>query len=174
MPGYDTLIAEAITSAGYPGHADEATVALIEDCMRTNRTGLDHLTREAFTLEVALLIEDLVSDPEATATLCRILGFATPTWLDNSEKATVLPWPVTCRRITAALAAAFPHTRFTLTNARGQGRGHAVVRWTGGPARSSVTDILAQFLPGHGPDQPRYGLIAIYPCRTNGLDERIS
>ncbi len=172
MPGYDTLIAEAIATAGYPNHADAATVTLVEDCMRTNRTGLDHLTREAFTLEVALTIEDLTSHPAETRTLCRMLGFATPAWLGDREEATVLPWPATCRHITAALAAAFPRTRFTLTNGHGQGRGHAVARWVGGPARTSVTDVLAQFLPGHAPDQPRYGLIAIYPCRINGLDER--
>ncbi len=173
MPGYGTVIAEAIAAAGYPGHTDNPTVALVEDCMRTNRTGLGHLTREAFSLEVALIIEDLTSHPAETRTLCRMLGFATPAWLDDREEATVLPWPATCRHIAAALTAAFPGTRFTLTNGHGQGRGYAVVRWTDGPARSSVTDVLAQFLPGHGPNQPRYGLVAIFPCRVNGLDERI-
>ena len=39
LSAYRDVIATAITDAGYPDHLDTATISLVEDCLRTNRTG---------------------------------------------------------------------------------------------------------------------------------------
>lgn len=175
MTPYSSIISDALTEAGYPHHTDPATLALVEDCMRTQRTGLDHLSREDFLVEVAIIIGDLVTHPDHTRTLCDLLGFALPAWLDGPHQpATVLPWHATSRHVLTALQAAFPTTRFCLTSAHGEGHGHALLRWTGGPARASVADVVAQFLPSQArPGTPRYGLVAIYLCRINALTEKV-
>lgn len=170
MSSYTPTIQAAITAAGYPDHADEATAVLIEDCMRTNRSGLDHLSREDLAVEVALLIGDLTADPSATRTLCDLLGFTEPSWLSGAvPQPGVLPWSTTRERILDVLATAFPGVSFTLMDARGHGSGHALIRWEGGPRAHSVDDVVAQFLPDDDDMQhrsgPGYGLVQIFTCR---------
>lgn len=168
MSSYTPTIQDAIVAAGYPHHADEATAILIEDCMRTNRSGLDHLTREDFTVEVGILIQDLTGDPEATRNLCDLLGFTEPTWLNGAvEQLPVLPWAATRKQILAVLEAAFPGVTFALVDARGHGAGHVLIRWEGGPRTTSVDDAVAQFLPSddHRIPARRYGIVQIFTCR---------
>lgn len=169
---YTDHIRDALVTAGYPGHTDPATLELIEDCLRVN---LGLITRDDFTVEVSLIIEDLISHPQETGHLCRLLGFALPGWLDGPHTpATVMPWSATSQQITDALHAAFPGTTFILTTARGMGRGHALLRWTGGPTRADINQVTARFLPDQAqPDGPRYGLIAIYTCRIAALEELV-
>lgn len=175
MPSpYGSIIAQAITDAGYPAHADPATLALIEDCLRTDRTALDHLTREELAIEACLELADLTGHPDDTRTLCELLGLEVPYWVDNPPPAVAPLSPQRTREaILATLRAAFPATRFQLTAGHGAAHAHLVLSWTGGPARTSVDDVVAQFLP-HPVSltvNPRYGCTAIYTCRRQPLPQ---
>ena len=66
-----TSIRQAIVDAGYPAHTDPATLALVEDCMRTNRTSLDHLSREDLAVEACTALADLTPLAEAPEVFAR-------------------------------------------------------------------------------------------------------
>lgn len=170
---YGSLIAQAITDAGYPTHADGATLALIEDCLRTNRTALDHLSREDLAIEACIVLTDLTSHPDETRTLCDLLGLDLPYWVDNPPPAHPLSTHGTRDAILSTLRTAFPATQFHLTPGRGSAHTQLVLSWTGGPARASVDDVVNQFLPN--PDtlavNPRYSCTAIYTCRHQPLPQ---
>lgn len=170
---YANNIRQAILDAGYPAHTDPATLALIEDCLRTNRTGLDHLTREDLAVEACAAITDLTSHPDETRTLCDLLGLHVPYWVDSPPPAQPLDTHRTREAILAALRHAFPDTRFQLTPGHGSAHTQLVLAWTGGPAKASVDDVVIQFLPN--PDSlainPRFSCTAIYTCRRQPLPE---
>lgn len=71
---YSTLIAEAI------GTADPATLAVVEELMRTDRTGLDGLTRSQFDREARLAFSDmaLMAAAGALPEYCEALGLEMP------------------------------------------------------------------------------------------------
>lgn len=155
---YRAVTRQAIIDAGYPDHADEATITLIEDCLRSGRTGLDGLRREELIIETAAAIADLARHPEQAADLCSILGFSVPGWATAPTTPTgSMSLEVACAAIERTLATAFPATRFDLTAGKGAAAGHVAISWTDGPMKRSVDDVLAQFLPGrrrYGPATP--------------------
>lgn len=172
MSPYRDTIAQALTDVGFPEWADPATLALVEDCMRTNRCGLDHLSREDFAVEVYAIITDLAAHPDQTRDLCSLLGHDLPRWLDNPPTRKPRSLERTRQAILATLRHAFPATRFHLTAGHGAAHSQLVLAWTGGPAKTSVDDVLAQFLPD--PDTlstSRYSCTAIYTCRHRPIPQ---
>ena len=170
---YSALIARAITDAGYPAHTDPATLTLVEDCLRTNRTGLDHLSREALAVEACVILTDLIAHPDEARHLCELLGHDVPAWVDQPPTEHPLSGARTRDAILGVLTAAFPSTRFKLTVGRGTAHTHLVLAWTGGPAKASVDDVVAQFLPPTDSlaSSPRYSCTAIYTCRHQPLPQ---
>lgn len=170
---YVTSIRQAIVVAGYPAHTDPATLALVEDCMRTNRTSLDHLSREDLAVEACTALADLTSHADETRTLCDLLGLQVPYWVDNPPPAHPLGTHRTREAILATLRHAFPTTRFQLTPGHGSAHTQMVLAWTGGPAKASVDDVVSQFLPN--PESltinARYSCTAIYSCRHQPLPQ---
>lgn len=175
LSAYRDVIATAITDAGYPDHLDTATISLVEDCLRTNRTGLDHLSREDFAVETYAILTDLIHHPDQTRTLCELLGFEIPGWVERPPAAQPLSVERTSETILATLHHAFPHTRFRLTRGHGAARSHLVLSWVGGPAKSSVDDVLAQFLPDPNSltSPHRYSCVAIFTCRQQPLPKAV-
>ena len=174
MPSpYGSIIAQAITDAGYPAHTDPATLVLIEDCLRTNRTALDHLTREDLAVEACTALTDLTSHPDETLILCDLLGLDVPYWVDNPPPAQPLSTHRTRDAIIATLRTAFPSARFQLTSGHGSAHTQLVLSWTGGPSKTSVDDVVAQFLPNPASlaINPRYSCTAIYTCRRQPLPQ---
>ncbi len=167
MSGYRDVIRQAIIDAGFPGHADEATVALIEDCLRVGRTGLDALGRDELVIETAVVIADLAHHPEEAAHLCGLLGFTVPGWVHQpTPTATVSP-EVATAAIRRTLTVAFPRTRFELTVGKGEAAAHLAISWVDGPVKRSVDDVLAQFLPRRGGDGPSYPISVIFTARID-------
>lgn len=71
---YGKLIAEAI------GTADPATVAVVEELMRTERTGLDGLTRGQFDREARIAFADmaLMAAAGELSGYCQAFGLDVP------------------------------------------------------------------------------------------------
>ena len=173
MSHYSHVIRDAIIDDGFPHHTDAATLALVEDCLRTNRTSLDHLSRADLAVETYATLSDLVSHPDQTRTLCELLGLELPYWVDQPPPPRPLSTERTRHAIITTLQHAFPGTRFQITPGRGSAHTQLVLAWCGGPAKSSVEDVVAQFLPD--PDtlsvNSRYSCTAIYSCRRPALPQ---
>lgn len=86
MSGYTNLIREGIR-ATRPDLDDDRTAAVVEEIMRTNRTGLDHLTRAEFLHEAGAFAA--VLEPAFVAVMCDLYGLPLPSWASSSERCTV-------------------------------------------------------------------------------------
>lgn len=82
MSAYIKIIREAVVRHGRSDRADDDTAAWIEDLMRINRTGLDHLTRQDFERE-ALECLAALETPEGMQLIrdnSDTFGLRVPSW----------------------------------------------------------------------------------------------
>lgn len=77
MSHYADLIRESV-AVTRPDRADAATVALIEECMRTERTALDAISRADFVAEARQWAETIDSD--FARMFADALQIPTPAW----------------------------------------------------------------------------------------------
>lgn len=85
MSHYQELIREAIASTG-DTRTDDATCAIVEDLMRTNRSGLDHLSRDEFMAEAAGWLAEV--DAPFVRDYCDALQLEVPQWAVRQRSAT--------------------------------------------------------------------------------------